>query len=82
MIPTTINVIFANIVRGRKKMLEEEKNNLYETFEAVMISANKEKMEMPKYKAKLEKTTIKVNFRLQIAQDEYFEKIPVGGDED
>jgi len=54
-------------------LLDEEKNNLYETFEGVMLSANSEKMTMPKFKSKLEKSVIKVNFRLEIAKDEYFE---------
>jgi hypothetical protein len=54
-------------------LLDEEKDNLFQTFEGVMMSAAKEKMQMPQYKKKLEKSVIKVNFRLQIAQDEYFE---------
>jgi hypothetical protein len=54
-------------------MNEDEQNNLFGTFEAVIMSAVNEKMTIPKWKKKLEKADIKANISLQVGQDEYFQ---------
>ncbi|MHA1821252.1 MAG: hypothetical protein ACTSU2_08755 [Promethearchaeota archaeon] len=53
-------------------MNEEEKNNLFGTFEAVIKSAYSEKMEDPKWKKKIEKTNLKANIGLQVGENEIF----------
>lgn len=54
-------------------MNDEERNNLFETFEAVILSAINEKMGIPKWKKKLEKADIKANITLQVGKEEYFQ---------
>lgn len=53
-------------------MQENEKQNLYETFNAVIESIIKEKKEMEKYDNLLNNFDAKINMGLQIEEDYYF----------
>lgn len=53
-------------------MKESEKQNLYDTFKAVIESIVNEKRQVPKSNKKLNKLIAGVNLGLQIGEDDYF----------
>jgi hypothetical protein len=61
-------------------MKENEKQNLYETFNAVIESIIKEKKGMEKYETLLNDFDARINMGLQISEDYYFWLNLVGKD--
>lgn len=53
-------------------MDEDDQNNLFGTFEAVIQSAYNEKKDQPAWKDKIAKADIKANLALQVGKDEFF----------
>jgi hypothetical protein len=51
-------------------MSEEEQTNSFELFKDVVETAIQEKLKIPKWKKKLDKTVMNVNFKLLISEDE------------
>jgi hypothetical protein len=52
------------------KMSEEERDISFELFKEVIETAIQEKQKIPKYKKKLDKADVRVNFKLLISKDE------------
>jgi hypothetical protein len=51
-------------------MSEEERDISFELFKEVIETAIQEKQKIPKYKKKLDKADVRVNFKLLISKDE------------